>query len=132
MSDAIADALNRLSTLKAQGETLADEHEAARRRLIPSDILAQLDALDHEFTETEKDLTEQVALEETKIKQLVLTRGTSAAGSHLQAVLTAGRVTWDSKGLSAYATQHPEIQAYRKVGEPYVVIRGRGVRSASH
>jgi hypothetical protein len=74
-------------------------------------------------------LNEQIAVTEGTIKQLVLTQGASAAGSHLQAIFMGGRVSWDNKALSVYATMHPEIKQYRKEGEPYVVIKARGFRA---
>jgi hypothetical protein len=39
------------------------------------------------------------------------------------AVYANGRVTWDNKGLQAYAEWHPEVDKYKKVGEPSVSIR---------
>jgi hypothetical protein len=67
MAEPIAEHLNRLSALRAQVETLAEEKEAARRRLIPPEIQAQLDTLDQEFAETGKDLNEQIAVTEGTI-----------------------------------------------------------------
>jgi len=46
----------------------------------------------------------------------------------LQATITAPRITWDTKGMAAYSALHPDVLAYRKVGEPSVQIRARSQR----
>lgn len=44
-------------------------------------------------------------------------------GTFLMAVWSKPRVTWDSKGLLGYMVAHPEIEAFKRVGEPSVSIR---------
>jgi hypothetical protein len=38
-------------------------------------------------------------------------------------VYSKPRVTFDSKGLQEYAVTHPEIEKFKKVGNPIVSIR---------
>lgn len=58
------------------------------------------------------------------IKAGVVKIAKTVKSTHKQAVYTSGRVTWDTKALDGYAAAHPEIQPFRKVGEPSVAIRG--------
>jgi hypothetical protein len=60
-----------------------------------------------------------------EIKADVLAAGQSVTGAHLQAVWVKGRVSWDTRRLDGYAAAHPEITAFRKIGEPTVSIRSR-------
>jgi adenylate kinase family enzyme len=123
MSDPIIDKLNHLAQTRAQRAHLSTEKQAAIDRVVTPEIKAQLDAIEREFTETEKDLDYTIAVLEAEIKAAVLEQGVSATGQHLQATWTKGRVTWDTRALDTYSVLHPEIRTYRKEGEPFVVIR---------
>lgn len=128
MSDAITDKLNRLAQTRAQRAQLSAEKQAVIDCVVTPEIKAQLDAIDREFTATEKDLDYAIAVLETEIKAAVLTQGASVSGSQLQAAWTRGRVTWDTRALDTYSALHPEIRTYRKEGEAFVVIRARTAR----
>jgi hypothetical protein len=39
------------------------------------------------------------------------------------AIFYRGAITWDSKGLAAYAQSHPDVEKFRRVGQPRVLIR---------
>ena len=123
MSDAIVDKLNHLAQMRAQRANLTAEKQAAIDRVVTPELKAQFDAIEREFTETEKDLDDTIAVLEAGIKAAVLQQGVSATGQHLQATWTKGRVTWDTRALDHYSMLHPEIRTYRKEGEPFVVIR---------
>jgi hypothetical protein len=41
------------------------------------------------------------------------------------AMYTKPRVTWDSKGIEGFSVAHPEINVFRKVGEPSVSIKAK-------
>ena len=123
MSDAIIDKLNHLAQTRTQRANLTAEKQAAIDRVVTPEIKAQLDAIDREFAETEKDLDFAIGVLEAEIKAAVLAQGVSATGQHLQATWNRGRVTWDTRALDTYSVLHPEIRTYRKEGEPFVVIR---------
>ena len=81
-----------------------------------------------EFEAREAELTAEIAQVEAAIKQHVLETGATAQGTYLQAIITAPRITWDNKGMATYAALHPDVLAYRKVGEPSVQIRARSAK----
>ena len=58
-----------------------------------------------------------------EVKQDVLSLGQTVKGSLLMAVWSKGRVTWDTKSLDGYIIDHPELDKFRKEGEPSVSIR---------
>lgn len=57
------------------------------------------------------------------VKASVIAEGESVKGERLQAVWVKGRTSWDTKALDGYSAAHPEIERFRKVGEPNVTIR---------
>jgi hypothetical protein len=127
MPDAIADQLNHLSALSLRQDTLEAEKHDAYARLLSPELLAQLDAITAEYADAAQALAFDIECCKTAIKQAVLAQGVNVAGTHLQAIVVAGRITYDHKALDVYALSHPEIKAYRKAGEPSVQIRARGL-----
>lgn len=110
--------------LRARAERLAVEKEyRAARAAILERVRAELEALDVRFADRiDRTIkTEQRAEEEARRR--VLEAGQSIKVAGVQAVYTPGRVSWDNEGLEAYAQRHPEVQAYRRVGQPYVTLR---------
>jgi len=67
---AIMEKLNQLTQTRAQRANLAAEKQAAIDRIVTPEIKAQLDALDREFTETEKDLDFTIGVLEAEIEDV--------------------------------------------------------------
>ncbi len=80
-----------------------------------------------EVSEKERDtlapVLENIAKLTDEIKTAVIAGSASVKGTYLHAVYSKPRVTWDSKGLEGFMVAHPEIEAFRKVGNPSVSIR---------
>ena len=119
--------LDELADLQDKAVVLRLQREARRNELL-APLQAALAQIDAEFavplTETEADIESLIA----EIKADVLAHGETIKGkaSNLQAVWSKGRVSWDSKKLDGYAAAHPEIAAFKTVGEPSVSIRVLG------
>jgi hypothetical protein len=101
-----------------------EEYETKREGIMEQ-VQPQLEALEAEFADRLKTTQTELARLETEARQAVLTYGASFRHAGVQAVFTRGRTTWDSKGLSHYMTNHPEVGQFRRVGEPSVSIRYR-------
>ncbi len=119
----VAQMLDRLSELYNQREALEAEKEALILKVIPPEVRARLDDIEAEFAGKDKAATSNIEDLEASIKSATLTHGESVRGAGFQAVWNKGRLTWDSKGLTAYADEHPEVLQFRKEGEPSVTIR---------
>jgi hypothetical protein len=78
-----------------------------------------------ECDEREAHLKAGIAQQEATITTAVLATGATAQGTHLQAIITAPRVTWDQKGMATSAALLSEVLTYRTVGEPRVPMRAR-------
>jgi hypothetical protein len=116
--------LDRLAEMQAQQDIIKAHFKELRNSTIPYYVREKLSEIDAE---------EQTALEAAQtgidtltaeVKAAVIAGAESIKGAHLHAVYAAGRVTWDGKRLDGYAAAHPEVMAFRKVGEPSVSIRG--------
>jgi hypothetical protein len=118
--------LDTLSALRVEQQGLPDAKLAAICRQLDPETAERVQAIVREFDEREAQLTAEIAQAEVAIKSYVLETGAGAHGTYLQAIIVAPRITWDTKAMQVYSTLHPEVLAYRKVGEPSVQIRARG------
>jgi hypothetical protein len=121
--------LARICELKAQLDANAADYQA-RIDALSAPIQAQIDALwatiepqidalkTDQVKAQEPLLTEEGLLREA-IQSDVLKCGKSIG----PATFYKGRESWDGKGLGGYMVAHPEIEKFRKVGDPYVVWR---------
>ena len=124
----LAPLLDTLSAQRVEFTSLPDNLIAAIVYHLSPDDAARVKAIVREFRDREAQLKQEIADTEAAVKAAVLETGASAYGAHLQATIIAPRVTWDTKGMAVYAALHPDVLAYRKVGEPSVQIRARGQR----
>ena len=115
--------LDDLANLQAQAEVIRLEYEQRRKAIMTPEIQAQLDALDAEQATALEPVQAQIERTTEAVKSNILSIGESVKGTWLHAIYTKPRVTWDGKGLDGFAIAHPEINAFRKVGEASVSIR---------
>jgi hypothetical protein len=118
----VAEKLQRLSSLRNATEFTRLDYETKRKELLKQ-IQAELDALEAEYQPVLDAAQENIAALENEIKTEVLLYGESVSGGMYRAVLTRGRVSWDSDGMDRYAASHPEVLQFRKQGQPLVSLR---------
>ena len=111
----LADAKRYLDDLQAR--------QAAERQAVLNKVRAELDAVEARHAEPLSEANRAVADLEAEVRAEVLRLGKSLGTGPLRVLYCRGRTTWDSKGLASYAAGHPEIERFRKVGEPSVQIR---------
>ena len=114
--------LEKLTELYAKRDLLSLDKKAA----IPADIQAILDEVEAEFSPKQEAISAEISEIEAAVKASVLSSGETAKGGALQAVWSKGRVSWDTKSLDGYLKAHPELEEFRKQGEPSVSIRKVG------
>jgi hypothetical protein len=123
MDDPLLPTLSTLTQLQAQHRELAAQRERAIEQLLGPEVYAQYQSICLEFTSLEHTLDADIAEAEADLKGQVIRRGIGLSGQGVDVVFMPGRSTWDSKGLGHYISLHPEVAAYRRQGEPFVVIR---------
>jgi hypothetical protein len=118
-----------MSNLFAQLEAVRAEALAAQQRYTfrRLDVLAkvqpELDAVDAEMGAELKGLAERLAAAEAEARAAILAYGQSFQHGRVKGTYSRGRVTFESKGMQQYAESHPEVNRFRKVGQPFVSVR---------
>jgi uncharacterized protein YifE (UPF0438 family) len=118
----LAARMDQLQAARLAVENARDEYDA-RRQAILQQVQAELDALEAEFGPRIAAKEEAAAVAEADVRDAALGYGASLKHAGIHAVFARGRVTWDGKGLAEYARDHPEVEAFKKVGEPTVSLR---------
>lgn len=113
-------------------EALNAEQQALIDSVLTPEILAKVGEIKAEFAPKFEALENDTAYLEKKqeaetltedIKAEVIAAGETVKGSCLMAVYAKGRVSWDTKALDGYCVAHPEVEQFKKIGEPSVSIR---------
>ena len=140
MSQAIIEKLNELSELQAALDVMRLNYEDAQRQIIAPlqpqirELQAQIDALmasvgpdlqalNEEYAPLQDTTQQRIDALHQDVRNMVVTHGATVKGDHLQAVYVRGRTSWNTKALEGYAAAHPEIAAFKTVGEPSVSFR---------
>ena len=115
--------LDQLESARDEAEVVRMWTEEASDALIPAEVKQALADLRAEIAPRQSEIAERIAELEAQVKQAALEYGESVKGARLQVVFAKGRTSWDTKALDDYAAAHPEIERFRKVGDPTVSIR---------
>ena len=118
--------LEQLTEFYAQRDLLMIDKKRALEDAMPAEVKQRMNELEAEFGDKEEAVKDNIAALEAEVKQAVLDEGATVKGGSLQAVYVKGRVSWDSKALDGYCKAHPELEEYRKQGNPSVSLRKTG------
>jgi len=120
--------LDSLADFEAQCELLANDKQRAIKAAMPPDVVKALADIETEFWSKEQAAKANISELHDAIKRLVIALGETVKAVYGRATWNKPRVTWDNKGLDGYAIAHPEINVFRKVGEPSVSITITGIK----
>ena len=118
--------LNELAEIYAAREAVNLMKQDLIDKVLTPEIKAQIAEIEAEFADNIQVVNGRAAALEAEVKAAVATNGASVKGDYLQAVYAKGRTSWDTKALEGFAAAHPEIEKFRKTGEPSVSIRKVG------
>lgn len=116
--------LELLANAEAQAQLINIHFDELRAKVLTPEIQAALADIEAERAESMKSVSAGLESLREQVKTAVIAEGKTIKGSAIQAVYSAGRVSWDTKALDGYAAAHPEIAPFRKIGEPSVSLRG--------
>ncbi len=122
--DDVQRTLDRLDAAKQAARAVRDRRDAERAEVLRS-VEAELAAVEARSAQQLDEANREVAELESALKEEVLRIGKSARRGGVQAIFRRGCVTWDSKGLVRYAEANPEVEQFRRVGRPTVIVRYR-------
>jgi 5-methylcytosine-specific restriction endonuclease McrA len=123
VDELISQELNELNELRSQKEALHLQEKEMIDQVLTPEILAQVEAIRSRFSDESKILNESIAPLEKRIKERVAHYGLKVVGENLQAVISKGSTSWDTKSLDEYSKTHPEILEFRIEGKEFVSIR---------
>ena len=119
----IVDKLNELYEIKCAVQVAEIEKQKLIDSVLTPEIRQKVADIEAEFSGKNKVVNEKISALESEVKEDVKKNGETVKGNFLMAVFTKGRVSWDTKALDGYVAAHPEVEQFRKVGEPSVSIR---------
>ena len=120
--------LDKLVELKAEIDVISIEKRQLIDSVLTPEIRQQIADIEAEFAPKIADVNIVIGETELHIKADILARGETAHNDVLEAVFTSGRTTWDTKGLNEAIKVLPQLEPYKKTGDPYVTIRARSVK----
>jgi uncharacterized protein YifE (UPF0438 family) len=118
----VVDKFQALRAARARAAEVEAEYRAARQAVLAT-VREQLDAVDAVFAEQMQSATDEAAIAEQEVRELVLNLRRSVGIAGIKATYSAGNVSWDREKMFAYAQLHPEVLEFRKVGKPWVALK---------
>jgi uncharacterized protein YifE (UPF0438 family) len=115
-------AFQALGEARKNASRLEAEYLAARAQVLQA-VREQLDSVDEVFAEQLRAANDLAAKTEQVVRDLVMRVGRSYSLAGIRATYQKARVSWDNEKLTAYAEQHPDVLAFRKLGKPTVALR---------
>ena len=112
----ITSLLDQLSDLESMVDTIRIQKQDA----VPADVRTILADIDAEFDPVIESANQGIRELQNRIRELVIANGMTAKGKFKEARFVSGKTSWNDKMLNGYSAVHPEILAFRKVGQPYV------------
>ena len=115
--------LDRLAELKAEQDLLNIKKQELIDSVLTPEIRTKIAEIEEEF-EPQFEAVNFTTDELSKtIKAEVVGLGETVKGAVLQCCFVKGRISWDTKGLDGYLVDHPELNRFRKQGDPSASIR---------
>ena len=115
--------LDSLHKMRLQRELLNTDKAAAVDAVLTPEIRVALADIECEYAPLLATADFKIAELESAVKDIVVKHGETVRGTGLMAVWNKPRISWNDAALNGYAVDHPEIQQFRKVGDPSVTIR---------
>lgn len=116
--------LGHLDDLEARKQLVLADHETAKRRLIPADILRELEDLEEQHQSTLEEIDEQIKAAKEALKPVALEHGKKLDGRYFQIQIRRGPDKWDGRGLEAWfaANDLEALERFRTKGKPTVAF----------
>ncbi len=122
MDSTVEELLDALAETEALRDKLRLERAEAEE-IAMRPVRKALDDIEAEYKPNEDLANDTIADIKKSIEAAVLAGKSSKKGKHKTAVYFSGRVTWETKPLEGLAAIYPELNKFKKVGAPYVVIQ---------
>ena len=98
------------------------ELELINKMNILGTMMKKYEVIRTAFEESTRNLTEEIESLKSELKTEFLNRKESKETDVLVVKYRNGAVRWDSDALRVYAKTHPELNEFRKTGEPTIAF----------
>lgn len=115
--------LDELFGINERIKLIRDRREKMIENAVPEEVKKKIQEVKEEFPEPIELMIVAGNLQK-EIADETIAKGETIKGKHLMAVFSKGRTSFDLAKLEGYAVAHPEIDQFKKFGEPSVSIRG--------
>ena len=102
---------------------LQDQKDVLKSNVLTEEQVATINQIEEDFEGQLRPLIQELKRLEDNLKAITIAKGETQRGTMHMFTYSKPRVTWDSKGLEGYMVAHPEVKAFRKVGDPSVSVR---------
>ena len=85
-----------------------------------SELMKEMAAKQALFDMENAEMIQKIEKLKENIKTEILEKQESVTYSGLKVIWSKGKTTWDTKALNGYVKTHPELETFRKVGNPVV------------
>ena len=99
-----------------------NEIELIQKMNILGTLMKEYEIVKTTFEENVKSLTEDIEALKAELKTEFLSRKEGLSSDLLIVKYRKGAVRWDTDLLKIYAKTHPEMEVFRKTGEPTVAF----------
>lgn len=118
--DDITTKLDRLGNLRYHVDVINLQYDALKEKILTPEILQALKDIEAERQTALEAVQAGIATLEKEVKEEVIAHGATVKGKLMKAIYVKGAERWETKGLRQYAETHPELDAFKKYGEPTV------------
>jgi len=115
--------LEQLRDLQNTSTFLQRSQSDAIESIIPAEIQFAIDTIEQEYAAQAAELNRAIGELKSELTPLIVAIGATVKADGIQAIYSKPRVTWDTKALDGFAAAHPEIEKFRKIGNPSVSFR---------
>ena len=117
--------LNQLAEWRSAVNEIYAEKQVLIESLYTPELKQKIQDIENEFKPKAESMNNSITNLETSIKADVIQSGETAQGDQLEAVFASGRKSWDTKGMDEAIKVLPQLEQFKKQGDPYVTIRAR-------
>lgn len=111
-----------LENAESERDEITDQKESNILNLIPNELHDKYNELLDNYEKDIESTEHRISEIKGEIRNLSINSKQSIRGSKYRVLFHEGKITWDTSGLLDYMVARPEIESFRRVGNPYASI----------
>ena len=119
----VREKIEKLMQARIDFQVLLDEYKRVVEDVIPVEVRDKISSIKDHYAPITEYQNGIIKVLEAEIRADVMKMGQTVKDDRVQIIYTKGRTSWATKELEGYAVSHPEINVFKHIGEPSVIIR---------